>query len=157
MLSLIFSVIFQVSASEVCSDDFSAVAEYLGTNHQALVWMETTQDDGKPLFIHLKDENSKVYLVFNKSKEGPWAEGPAKLCRAEGSLVNAKISKQNVKLGSALPTLIRWGFSAAGANFRLLPMGTKEKPELKISTVGWGGVFVPSDVKALEMATKQSQ
>ena len=152
MLNFIFSFVFQLSAAELCSDNFTAAAEYLGANHTSTVWMETTQDDGKPLFIHLKDEASKIYLVFKKSKEGLWAEGPAKLCKGEGGLVLAKISKQNIKLGEALPTLIRWGFSAAGANFRLLPLGTKEKPELKISTVGWGGVFIPSEIKLMDQA-----
>jgi hypothetical protein len=129
------------------------VKEYLGPNHSGSVWMETTQDDGKPLFIQLKEDKTKIYLIFNKTKEGLWAEGPAQLCKESASIVHAKIDKAHIKLGESLPKIIRWGFSAFGADFKLKPTGSEKQPTLEISTSGWSGSFVPSDEKAFKEAS----
>ena len=101
-------------------------------------WSETTADDGKPLQITVSEKEGKLYMVFNKTNEGIWAEGPAQVCESEGSL-KLRVTGKMIKLGSAAPWPIRFTMSG-GAN---LGLKFKAADKLHVSTTGWSGDFVP--------------
>jgi len=143
---LLFSLIISTTAiaAENCASDLAAAKKMLGENHTATTWIETTANDCKPLFIQLSTKSNKLDLVFYKNREGFWAQGPASICpEEEGNELNAKISKQEITIGNAAPALIRWGLQG-GADFTLTP---KANGELRITTFGWTGTFVPSTEK----------
>lgn len=101
-------------------------------------WAETTADDGKPLIIKMSTQNDKMYFVFDKTKEGVWAEGPIEICPDKDILL-VKISGKNIKVGDAAPRLVKWSMSG-GATFKLK---LKSKELMHVSITGWSGDFVP--------------
>lgn len=100
-------------------------------------WKETTADDGKPLLIEMSTKGDKLYFVFDKTKEGIWAEGLISVCKEKNELV-VKISKEDIKVGSKAPRVIRWTMSS-GATFKLQ---LKDEQHLHVSTFGWKGDFI---------------
>jgi len=107
-------------------------------------WSETTADDGKPLQITVSEQEGKLYMVFNKTKEGIWAEGPAQVCESEGDL-KLKIIGKTIKLGQAAPWPIRWSMSDGAS----LGLKFKASDKLHVSTTGWSGDFVPGKANEL--------
>jgi hypothetical protein len=102
-------------------------------------WVETTADDGKPLVITVKEQNSKLYFTFDKTKEGIWAEGPAQICHEDDEMV-LKVSGKDIKLGTEAPWPLRISMSG-GTKLRLK---FKDTENLHVSATGWSGDFRPT-------------
>jgi hypothetical protein len=152
ILLFILSFSATVFAAENCVTDLAAAQKLLGENHMATTWIETTANDCKPLFIQLSTKSNKLDLVFYKNGEGFWAQGPASICPEEDKpKLSAKISKHEITVGKNTPVLVRWGLEG-GADFTLTP---DANGELKITTFGWGGTFVPSTEKVLAEAQSE--
>ncbi|HVK61373.1 MAG TPA: hypothetical protein VM432_07475 [Bdellovibrionales bacterium] len=105
-------------------------------------WIETTMDDGKPLKIVITSKDDQLYFIFDKSKEGIWAEGRAEVCKEKKDLV-LRVSGKDIKLGKEAPFPIRISMGR-GAKFKLR-FDSNEK--LHVSTFGWSGDFVPDQPK----------
>lgn len=141
MLLLFLNFSITGIAAENCVSDLVAAQKMLGEHHTATTWIETTANDCKPLFIQLSTKGNTLDLVFYKNREGFWAQGPMRICpEEEKPKLSAKISQQEITVGEAAPTLVRWGLSG-GADFTLTPTANGE---LDITTYGWAGTFAPS-------------
>ena len=106
-------------------------------------WIETSANDGKPLVIRMSSTQEQLYFVFDKTREGVWAEGLISICPEKNELV-VKIAAEDIKLSKSTPTLVRWAMKK-GATFRLK---MKSETEMQVSTSGWKGNFrvVPQPV-----------
>ncbi len=122
-----------------CVSDRAGLLALVGNPNFSSEWIETTQDDGKPLLIKMVNQKDKLYFIFDKSKEGIWAEGLIKVCKEKEKLI-VKISKEDIKIGSVTPWLIRISMRG-GAEFKL---DLKEKEKMRVSITGWSGDFIPS-------------
>lgn len=94
-------------------------------------WLETTENDGKPLMISIADGANG--LVYSAIKAGaPWLSGNVSVCRSGGA---TEITLKNTKATSNVPLLARLALpstqSAAIVN-----------NQIKLGGAGWGGTFV---------------
>jgi hypothetical protein len=103
-------------------------------------WIETTADDGKPLKINMEVRGEALYFIFDKTKEGVWAEGVVDVCKEKEGL-SAEIAGKDIKVGPQAPRVIRWTMGG-GATFHLK---LKDADHLHVSTFGWSGDFVPNN------------
>lgn len=126
------------AADDVCVRDQAGLRQMVQDNAFPHEWIETTADDGKPLVLKMSNKNEKLYFVFDKTREGIWAEGPIEVCKS-GEKLLVKISGKDIKVGREAPRLIRWSMSG-GATFRL---HLKSKELMHVSITGWSGDFVP--------------
>lgn len=131
------------AADDLCVRDQAGLRQLVQDNAFPNEWIETTADDGKPLVLKMSNKNEKLYFVFDKTKEGVWAEGPIEVCKS-GEKLLVKISGQDIKVGSEAPRLIRWSMSG-GATFRLQ---LKSKELMHVSITGWSGDFIPHKTAA---------
>lgn len=120
-----------------CASDLSTFRKIMGNESFPLLWRETTADDGKPLIVKISEEKGKLFLQFVKTKEGPWAEGTADICKDKD--IVASISKEQIRLGKAAHWVLKMSMKG-GAKFTLKMI---KDDVLKISTFGWSGEFVP--------------
>lgn len=127
-----------VRADDSCVRDQAGLRTLVQDNNFPTEWIETTADDGKPLVLKMSSREDKLYFVFDKTKEGIWAEGPIEVCKEKDKLL-VKISGKDIKVGSEAPRLIRWSMSG-GATFRLQ---LKTKELMHVSITGWSGDFIP--------------
>lgn len=137
-MTLIFLLLLPLQVfSSTCATDIKSFRALLADEDYPLLWEETTADDGKPLIVKISELGGKLHLEFDKTKEGPWAQGTADICKDED--IVASISKEQIKLGKAAHWAIKMSMKG-GAKFKL----QKLKPlVLKISTFGWSGEFIP--------------
>lgn len=135
---LFFLLILSSAAlAKDCATDITSFRKLFSDANYPLVWEETTADDGKPLIVTISEKDGKLFLEFDKTREGLWASGTADICKEEE--IVADISKEKIKLGKAAHWVLKMSMKD-GAKFTL----TKLKPlVLKISTFGWKGEFVP--------------
>lgn len=128
---------FQVMAKE-CAKDSQSFRNLFKDKDFPMSWTETTADDGKPLNVIIVEKEGSLFLTFEKTKEGLWANGTADICLTDDEIV-ASISKEQIKLGDKAPWPIKMSMKS-GAKFTLKML----KPRvLKISTFGWSGEFIP--------------
>lgn len=132
----LFLVLSNLHAA-TCARDLSSFRKIMGNESFPLLWRETTADDGKPLIVKISEENGKLFLQFVKTKEGPWAEGTADICKDKD--IVASISKEQIRLGKAAHWVLKMSMKG-GAMFTLKMI---KDNVLKISTFGWSGEFVP--------------
>lgn len=137
LLILFFLLLSSQLHAANCAADLKSFRGLFGDDNFPLVWNETTADDGKPLVVKIREENSKLFLQFVKTKEGLWAEGNSDICKDEEII--AMISKDQIKLGKAANWVLKMSMSG-GAKFKLKLI---KKNVLKISTTGWSGEFSP--------------
>src|SRR5688572_20690433 len=52
----------------------------------AHAWQEISMRDGKPLIVVLGEQEGALYMRFEKTREGLWAEGRATVCRRGATL-----------------------------------------------------------------------
>jgi hypothetical protein len=140
-----FAVFSQAGAEEPknnCATTADSLKKILGEAMKER-WIETTADDGKPLKIIINTKNDLLYFVFDKTREGIWAEGKASVCQQGKSNKDLvlRVSGKDIKLGSTAPRPIKWSMGG-GADFKL-KFVTSEK--LHVSTFGWNGDFIPGD------------
>jgi len=134
----------QVVQESPCSKLYSSFQTDIGKKLNSDTWIETTADDGKPLFIDLGNREKNLFLTFFKSNEGVWAEGNAEICPDQNLWV-AKITKNDITVGKSAPWPVKLGFSG-GAKFKLTLIDTNK---LKIATFGWSGEFIPASKEQL--------
>lgn len=101
-----------------------------------LRWEETSMTDGKPLVVSITEKDGALFLAFNKTQEGLWAEGAAVICRA-GAGLEARIGR--VRMGPAAHWLLRQSMGH-GTTFVL---SRQMAGPLHIATPGWKGDFLP--------------
>lgn len=137
-MSYLFLLLISFSTfGKECVNDIASFRKMFGDEKYPLEWIETTADDGKPLVVTISEKENKIFLEFNKTKEGLWASGTADICKDEE--IVADIRKDQIKLGKAAHWVLKMSMKN-GAKFTL----TKLKPlVLKISTFGWKGEFIP--------------
>lgn len=137
-MNVLLLLVFSLSVfGKECVTDIRSFRKLFNDDSYPLVWEETTADDGKPLVVKISELNAKIFLEFDKTREGLWASGTADICRDDE--IVASISKEQIKLGKAAHWVIRMSMKN-GAKFKL----RKLKPHvLKISTFGWSGEFIP--------------
>lgn len=133
----LFLLLSSSAFAKNCANDITSFRKMFADDTFPLIWEETTADDGKPLIVTIAEKDSKIFLEFNKTKEGLWASGTADICKDDE--IVADIKKDQIKLGKAAHWVLKMSMKN-GAKFTL----TKLKPlVLKISTFGWKGEFVP--------------
>lgn len=138
MLKVFFIFItISTSLASNCANDLNSFRKIMGNESFPLLWRETTADDGKPLIVKISEEKGKLFLQFVKTKEGPWAEGTADICKDKE--IVASISKDQIRLGKAAHWVLKMSMKG-GAKFTLKMLSNGV---LKISTFGWSGEFVP--------------
>lgn len=109
---------------------FTSVSE-MKANHVKARWMETTENDGKPLTISIA--NGGGGLVYSARKAGAtWLTGSVSVCRSGGA---THITLKNTRATSHVPMVARMALpstqSAQIVNNRITLRGG-----------GWGGTFV---------------
>lgn len=93
-------------------------------------------DDGKPLVMSVFDRNDLLFLSFEKTGEGLWAEGAGSVC-ARGDRLEARFAPEKVSIGPAAHWAMRYSL-ASGTDFTLTRVGAGR---LKITTLGWSALF----------------
>jgi hypothetical protein len=109
---------------------FSTVNE-VKKNNVRTRWLETTENDGKPLTISIADGDKG--LVYSAKKAGVlWLTGNVSVCRSGGT---TEITLKNTQATSNVPMLARMALPS-----------TQSAPiindQIKLAGGGWGGTFV---------------
>jgi hypothetical protein len=109
---------------------FSTVSE-VKTNNVRTRWLETTENDGKPLTISITDGANG--LVYSAKKAGVlWLTGNVSVCRSGGA---TEITLKNTKATSNVPMLARMALPST-QSARIV------NDQIKLAGGGWGGTFV---------------
>ncbi|MFZ0605622.1 MAG: hypothetical protein WAN05_30455 [Roseiarcus sp.] len=94
-------------------------------------WLETTENDGKPLTISITD--GATGLVYSASKAGlPWLTGNVSVCRSGGT---TEITLKNTKATNNVPMLARLALPST-QSARIV------NNQIKLGGGGWGGTFI---------------
>lgn len=139
-----------VVQAQECVTDQLGLLKLVGSEEFHAEWIETTQDDGKPLMIKMQSQKDRLYFIFDKTKEGVWAEGLIRVCKNQDKLI-VKISKEDIKVGDAAPWLIKMAMGG-GAEFKLQ---ITSKDKMHVAITGWSGDFIPQSevmIKSPEIA-----
>lgn len=120
-------------AAEQCAETLEQLRNLGSGMHHS--WRETGMRDGKPLLLSLTETQGSLWLHLHKTGEGPWASGPARVCRQQGGRVAAHLTMAS--LGTAAPWLLRRMMGQSPV-FILDHQGGDL---LQVSTSGWTGVF----------------
>jgi hypothetical protein len=120
-----------VSASTLAQAKcLSTVSELKAHNIKAR-WQETTENDGKPLTIHIT--HGANGLVYSAKKAGQlWLTGNVSVCLSGGA---TEITLKNTKATSNVPMLARMA----------LPSTQRAQivnDHIRLGGGGWGGTFV---------------
>ena len=94
-------------------------------------WLETTENDGKPLTISITD--GATGLVYSARKAGLlWLTGNVSVCRSGGA---TEITLKNTKATSNVPMLARLALPST-QSARIV------NNQIKLGGGGWGGTFI---------------
>ena len=118
-----------------CTRTLEGLAVLAGDPPFPLRLEETSMTDGKPLVVSITEKDGALFLAFNKTHEGLWAEGPAVICRTATAL-EARIGR--IRVGPAAHWILRQSM-AGGSTFAL---SRRSAGQLQIATPGWKGDFV---------------
>ncbi len=127
-LLVCLSVLCQCTLAQAAC--FRSVSEVKAHNVKAR-WKETTENDGKPLTIHISD--GPHGMVYSASKAGAlWLTGHVSVCHSGGA---TEITLKNTKATRNVPMIARMALpstqSARIANNKIT-----------LSGGGWGGTFI---------------
>ena len=123
-------------AQPQCATTIRELKDLLADQSLPLRWRETTMDDGKPLVLTILEEDGSLFLAFDKTGEGLWAEGASVVCR-DGAEVAARFTGQRFRFGPAANWAVRHTFADDG-RFTLTKLGAEQ---LRIEVPGWSGTF----------------
>ena len=138
-LSMLLSLVsHDVAAAPDCVTTLGELRTLLGDRRDALQWVETTMDDGKPLLVSIVERHGSLTLEFVKTGEGLWAEGSGAVCGA-GMDFEISFGKGQLRMGPASGWLLR-SLLGQGGKFTMTRLGADQ---LRIATSGWSGTFVP--------------
>ena len=94
-------------------------------------WLETTENDGKPLTISIVDGVNG--LVYSARKAGVlWLTGNVSVCRSVGA---TEITLKNTQATSNVPMLARLALPST-QSARIV------NNQIKLGGAGWGGTFI---------------
>ncbi len=94
-------------------------------------WLETTENDGKPLTISIADGANG--LVYSARKAGqPWLRGNVTVCRAGGSV---EITLKNTRATSNVPMVARLALPSTQSAHIV-------NDRIRLGGGGWGGTFI---------------
>jgi hypothetical protein len=123
-------------AAQPCAATISELRALLADQSWPLKWRETTMDDGKPLVLSILERNGSLFLKFDKTGDGLWAEGAGIVC-PKGNDLEVRFVGEQVRLGPAANWTTQFTF-ANGGEFTLTKLGAEQ---LRIDTTGWSGTF----------------
>jgi hypothetical protein len=123
-------------AQPQCAATIRALKDLLADQSLSLTWRETTMDDGRPLVLSILEKGGSLFLAFDKTGEGLWAEGASVVCR-NGADVEARFTGERFRFGPAANWAVRHTFADDG-RFTLTRLGAEQ---LRIEAPGWSGTF----------------
>ena len=127
-LLVCLSVLCQSTLAEAAC--FKSVSEVKAHNVRAR-WKETTENDGKPLTIHIGD--GPHGMVYSASKAGAlWLTGNVSVCHSGGA---TEITLKNTKATRNVPMIARMALPST-QSARIV------NNKITLSGGGWGGTFI---------------
>jgi len=100
-------------------------------NHVKARWMETTENDGKPLVISIADGADG--LVFSARKAGQlWLTGNVSVCRSGGA---TEMTLKNTQVTSNVPIVARLALPSTVS----APIVDNQ---IRLQGGGWSGTFI---------------
>ncbi len=100
-------------------------------NHVKTRWKETTENDGKPLTISIRDGSGG--MVYSATKAGKlWLRGNVSVCR---SGAGTEITLKNTKATSNVPMIARLALPST-QSARIV------NNQITLAGGGWGGTFI---------------
>lgn len=127
-LLVCFLILGQSTLAE--AECFKSVHD-IKTNHVKSRWRETTENDGKPLTISIRD--GAHGLVYSASKAGaPWLTGNVSVCRSGGV---TEITLKNTKATSHVPMIARLALPST-QSARIV------NNQIRLAGGGWSGTFI---------------
>ncbi len=120
-----------LSASTLAQGKCLDTVSQLKANHIKASWLETTENDGKPLMISIA--NGANGLVYSARKAGAlWLTGNVSVCVAGG---HPEITLKNTKATSHVPMIARMALPSTQS-------AQVVDNRIKLGGGGWGGTFV---------------
>jgi hypothetical protein len=138
LLPLLLSLHGEARAQQTCAATISDLRAMVGDQTFPLTWDETTMGDGKPLVVSIFERNGSLFLEFNKTREGLWAQSGGVICSA-GADLEIRFTADQIHLGPAANWVLRLALRNGGT-FTLTRLGSEQ---LRIATTGWNGIFSP--------------
>jgi hypothetical protein len=127
-LLVCLSVLCQSTLAEAAC--FKSVSEVKAHNVRAR-WKETTENDGKPLTIHISD--GPHGMVYSASKAGAlWLTGNVSVCHSGGA---TEITLKNTKATRNVPMIARMALPST-------QFARIVNNKITLSGGGWGGTFI---------------
>jgi hypothetical protein len=127
-LLVCLSVLCQSTLAEAAC--FKSVSEVKAHNVRAR-WKETTENDGKPLTIHISD--GPHGMVYSASKAGAlWLTGNVSVCHSGGA---TEITLKNTKATRNVSMIARMALPST-QSARIV------NNKITLSGGGWGGTFI---------------
>jgi hypothetical protein len=109
---------------------FKSVSD-VKANHVKARWKETTENDGKPLTIHISDGHGG--MVYSATKAGRlWLTGNVSVCRTRGV---TEITLKNTKATHNVPMIARLALPST-QSARIV------NNQIRLAGGGWGGTFI---------------
>ena len=123
-----------------CATTIGELKQLLHDPAFALTWEETTMDDGKPLVVSIHEQKGALFVSFTKTARGLWAEGSGVVCQ-RGTDAEIQFTRDQIRFGPAASWILRFAFRNGG-QFTLTQLRERQ---MRLSTLGWSGDFVPRD------------
>lgn len=98
--TLMISLGSEARESPDCAGTISELKIMLNDQTFPLTWEETTMNDGKPLIVSIQENNGNLFLHFNKTREGLWAESSGIICQ-KGNDLETRFNREQVRVGPA--------------------------------------------------------
>jgi hypothetical protein len=120
-----------LSGSTLAQADCLRTVTAIKANGVKARWLETTENDGKPLTISIT--NGAKGLVYSASKAGvPWLTGNVAVCRSGGA---TEITLENTEATSNVPMFARLALPSTQSAHIV-------NGQIKLAGGGWGGTFI---------------
>jgi hypothetical protein len=120
-----------LSGSTLAQADCLRTVTTIKANGVKARWLETTENDGKPLTISIT--NGAKGLVYSASKAGvPWLTGNVAVCRSGGA---TEITLENTEATSNVPMFARLALPSTQSAHIV-------NGQIKLAGGGWGGTFI---------------
>ena len=120
-----------LSGSTLAQAECLKTVSEIKANNVKTRWLETTENDGKPLTISIVDGANG--LVYSARKAGVlWLTGNVSVCRSVGA---TEITLKNTQATSNVPMLARLALPST-QSARIV------NNQIKLGGAGWGGTFI---------------
>ena len=140
LLLLLVSANARAQDASGCASTLHELRKLVGDPSFPHRWEEVAMGDGKPLVVSVVERNGALLIEFMKTGEGLWAEiSSAVVCR-KGADLEARMSKEQIRLGPASNLVLRFALANGG----VFTLQRHVPNQLQIATHGWSGRFVPA-------------